>query len=490
MPLSNSAQNLVLNWEPLKPLLPYQIRYSISTSRKVLWKKSRRIGVTYANAFKSVKKRMLRKKDLSPLDHLFSSKDEKSSAEWLGYCYSFAEQLNVLLGEEVVPLARWTTEIGYYANECRAITLSSNPKAFRSMQGDVTLDEFDFHEQQEEIYKSAQPCLMWFPDEACIELISSISKTPGTRFKNFIKEAEYGDKAWDYYAITLADAVREGLALKVWKNRIPYFRTREELDAAFIQSIKDECATEEDYRQEYCCESPSSSALITESQYDALVLKGPDGRPLQVPDHLIPNQAYGELYVGVDCGRVHDLTVIEVLERGYDPNPATPPYLRDVLRPVCVKWLRNMPFPAQLEALRPIVMHPAISKGYIDMGSVGRALADAVADETGSVIEPYAMTMPRMAVMAERLRGFVQQSRIAQHPDPFVRKDVLCVHRDCIYNAGGTPRLVYQGSTATTHGDFFWAKALALQAFSEVTGIGISTNNALEEAPPTLALPQ
>jgi phage FluMu gp28-like protein len=497
MQLSSAAQQRIEQWSNLAfshALLPYQRRYSTDSSRKILWKKSRRIGVTYANAFKSVVKRALRKPGLTPIDHLFSSKDEKSSAEWLGYCYSFSEQLNTLLGEELIPLSRWTSEVGYYANECRAITLSSNPKAFRSMQGDVTLDEFDFHEQQEEIYKSAQPCLMWFPDEASIELISSISKTPGTRFKNFIVEAEQGSKSWGYYKITLADAVGEGLALKVWKKRIPEFRDRygdnwlAELNAAFIQSIREECATEEDFLQEYCCEAPNSSALITDAQYDALILKGPDGKPIPVPDTLLPGYAYGELYVGIDCGRIHDLTVVWVLERGYDPDPKTPPHLRDVFRPVCVKVLRNMPFPAQEEAIRPIVTHPAICKGYIDMGSVGRALADAVADETGSVIEPYAMTPTRMAIMAERLRSFVQQNRIAQHPDDFIRRDVLCVHRDCIYNAGGTPRLVYQGSTPVSHGDAFWAQSLALQAVSESTGIGLSTSREVEMAQPQLAL--
>src|SRR5512133_3156683 len=89
-------------------LLPYQRRYLTDTSRKIAWKKSRRIGVTYANALKSVRKRALRGKGATPMDHLFSSKDEKSSAEWLGYCYSFSEQINTLLGDEVVPLGQWT----------------------------------------------------------------------------------------------------------------------------------------------------------------------------------------------------------------------------------------------------------------------------------------------------------------------------------------------------------------------------------------------
>jgi phage FluMu gp28-like protein len=487
MPLSSSNNEKFHNWKEEmlgKVLMPYQARYLTDTSPMILVEKSRRVGVTWSCALKSIVRRISRD---TRIDHVFSSKDEDTGKEWLGYCKFFAEQINFLFGQDqFIPTKQWTSERGIYPNGSRAIVISSSPKAFRSHGGDVTIDEFDFHENQRDIYTAAEPCLTWHPD-AYLEIVSSKSKIPGSQFKLFCREAKGANETgWSLHRVTLEDAVEQGLALKIWKNRIPEFESPEQLNAAFLADKKRRAASLEDYLVEYMCEEPASSALISEKDYDALVLKGPDGNPADVPDHMESGRAYGPLYVGIDCGRVHDLTVVWVLEQGY--HDKYPQHLRDVFRPVCVKLLRNMPFPAQLEAIRPIVTHPAICKGFIDMGSVGRALADGVADETGSVIEPYAMTPIRMAQMAERLRAFVQQHRIAQHPDPFVRKDVLCVHRNTVQNVHGSPRLVYEGSTEISHGDSFWAQALALEAACQATGIGLAVSREVEMAQPQLAV--
>lgn len=439
-----------------KALLPYQRQYLLDKSRYILWEKSRRVGVTWTCALKSVLKRVTRKE---PIDHLFSSADMTAAGEWLGYCKWWAEKFNDLLGEEIVPLNDWTQEVGYYANGSRAMILSSNAKMFRSKQGDVTIDEYAHHEQQGEIYKAAQPCMLWLAD-AQLELISS-HNGPETQFNRFCRESETGvnKQKFSWYRVTLKDAVAAGLAVKVWKHRISEFPDRETLDNAFIEEIRSGCATEEDFAQEYDCQPAKQSALITSEQYQQLTLVNPETQlPISIPEELHYDRAYGELFVGIDCGRRNDLTVVWVLEKGYDPK--APKHIPDVYRPVCVKWFRDTEFPVQEQAIRAIVNHPAITKGYIDMGSVGRGLADAVQDVTGSIVEGMGMSAPRMAEMAERVKAFVQQRRIALHPDPYVKSDILSVRK--VQSQGGAWK--YQGSTRTTHGDFFWAMALALHA--------------------------
>lgn len=441
-------------------LLPYQQKYLLDRSRYILWEKSRRIGVTWVSALKSVLKRISR---TEPIDHLYSSADMTAAVEWLGYCRTWSEHFNVLLGEEIVPLGTWTSEIGRYANGSRALILSSNAKMFRSKQGDVTLDEYAHHEQPGEIYKAAQPCMMWLAD-AQLEVISS-HNGPEHQFNRFCREAEQKGKkqrfAW--YRVTLADAVKQGLAIKVWKDRINEFGSIDELNAAFIEDIRAGCATEEDYEQEYNCCPAKQSCLITPDQYDRLVLRDGDQQPKPIPEHLEYDRAYGELFVGIDCGRKDDFTVVWVWEKGLDPR--APRHMADVFRPVCVKWFRNTPFPEQEQAIRGIVNHPAISKGYIDMGAVGRALADSVQDITGNVVEGFAMSRPRMGEMAERFRAFVQQNRCALHPEPIVRSDILSVRKmqtNTTSPGGGT--WSYGGSTRLSHGDFFWAASLGLHA--------------------------
>ncbi len=74
-------------------------------------------------------------------------------------------------------------------------------------------------------------------------------------------------------------------------------------------------------------------------------------------------------------------------------------------------------------------------------------------------IQPFGMSAPRMAEMAELLRAFVQMRRISLPADPIVKRDVLCVRRK-LHPNGRT--LSYGGEIDGMHGDHFWALALAL----------------------------
>ncbi len=134
--------------------------------------------------------------------------------------------------------------------------------------------------------------------------------------------------------------------------------------------------------------------------------------------------------------------------------------------------------------LLPIVTNENISKGYVDQGTQGRALADSIADGPngmGSVIEPFGMSAPRMAEMAELFRAFVQMRRISLPDDPQIRSSILCVRRK-LHPNGRT--LSYGGEIDGDHGDAFWAFALALFAAegSAKTQLMLPEPEAVEEA--------
>jgi phage FluMu gp28-like protein len=488
IPLSESAQKKIdtnVSKVLADVLLPYQRRYLLDKNRYLIWEKSRRVGVTWCSALKSVLKRITREK---PLDHLFSSKDLNSSQEWLGYCRFWSEIFNDWLGEEVVPLKTWTSEMGHFANGSRLIILSSNPRSFRSMQGDVTLDEYAHHDQQDEIYKAAQPCMLWLP-EAQFEVISS-HNGPETQFNMLCRQAERKQNRFSWYRKTLEDAVADGLALKVWRHRIiPDFggqvidgrmiltkENRSRLDGEFIEDIRSGCATDEDYEQEYNCQPAKFSTLISPYYYDRCVMG-------QVEDELNPDRRYGDLYVGIDCGRSHDLTVVWVLEHGIDQKAL--PQFQDVYRTVCVLALRNMGFPEQEAMVRGIITHPHIGKGFIDQGVVGRGFAEACRDEVGSVVEPYAITAPRKATMYERVRQFVQMQRVSLPECPRVKQDLMCVRRTQT-RAG---HIQYEGHTKDSHGDYFCALALALEAATMQNRASMASYPSVDLTQPTPLLP-
>src|SRR5947209_15429814 len=120
-----------------------------------LAEKSIRIGWTYADAFKNVRKRLRFKKR----DYLFATKDYPSALEYMNLCNEFAGLLNfarsiVSHGEQLIKpepsgAGSFTEEIkvGYikFDNGSRIIAFSANPKAMSVYGGDVGLDEFAKH---------------------------------------------------------------------------------------------------------------------------------------------------------------------------------------------------------------------------------------------------------------------------------------------------------------------------------------------------------
>jgi phage FluMu gp28-like protein len=455
-------------------LLPYQVDYLMDTSRYLLWEKSRRVGVTWASALKSVLKRVTLGKKM---DHLFSSKDEPTGKEFLLYCRQWVEKFNDWLGVEVADLKQWTSEIGLFPNGSRILVLSSNPNAMRSNGGDVTLDEWAFHEQAGELYDAAQPCLTWFP-EAQLELISTHNGVE-SEFYRLCREAEQGvgrGKHFKRYAITLQQAVEQGLARKIWKQRIPEFKDKGELDTAFLADVRAGCRTEEAWQQEYCCAPAMSGCLVSPDEFDRCAYKA-DGKTLLIgetaPTELDQKKYYNALFLGIDCGRSKDLTVTTAIEQGMDPE--APSHLSTLYRVACMNTMFDQKFPVQEAVIRPIASHRSINGGFIDMGSVGRGLADAVQDETGSMVEGYAFTAPRKAAMAERVKQFFQQRRIAVPADPKLKADICCVRK----TQGPSGAWKYEGQCSDSHGDRFWSLALALEAAEAANPITLNTSSAM-----------
>ena len=67
--------------------LPYQLRWIRDDSMLRLAEKSVRIGWTFCDAFKNVRKRLHHQKR----DYLFTTKDQATSLEYVKQCEQFAE---------------------------------------------------------------------------------------------------------------------------------------------------------------------------------------------------------------------------------------------------------------------------------------------------------------------------------------------------------------------------------------------------------------
>src|SRR6266498_3194731 len=135
-----------------------------------LAEKSIRIGWTYCDGFKNVRKRLRFKKR----DYLFVTKDYPSSIEYMVQAYEFANIFNlthtiISHGEEFLTIPRldargrnrgFTEEIKIgvikFDNGSRIIAFSSNPQAMAVYGGDVGLDEFARHPNAQLLWETAQ----------------------------------------------------------------------------------------------------------------------------------------------------------------------------------------------------------------------------------------------------------------------------------------------------------------------------------------------
>ena len=164
-----------------------------------LAEKSVRIGWTFCDGFKNVRKR-LRFKDR---DYLFVTKDWPSALEYMKHVYDFAEAMGYTRavlshGEDFVKVKSVDPEgqptslteevkIGYikFQNGSRIIAFSSNPYAMAVYGGDVGLDEFAKHPNAKLLWQTAQARVTWAYDMA----VWSSHDGEDTLFNQFAQQA-------------------------------------------------------------------------------------------------------------------------------------------------------------------------------------------------------------------------------------------------------------------------------------------------------------
>jgi len=261
-----------------------QAEKAIHNQRKqamALTEKSVRIGWTYADAFKNVRKRLWFK----DRDYLFATKDYPSALDYVRQCYKFAEIFNLTntilsRGEEEMPVNQLDehgrpsglveqVKVGVikFDNGSRIIAFSSNPQAMAVYGGDVGLDEFAKHPNAKLLWETAQGRIALSHDLA----IWSAHDGEDTLFNEFAQEARAGAGPWNiYYKVTMPDAIQLGLVDVI--NRA---RGTQLTRSQFLADCKARARQEEIYEQSYMCNPLGAStnhivdwSVIERCRYD------------------------------------------------------------------------------------------------------------------------------------------------------------------------------------------------------------------------------
>jgi len=424
--------------------LSYQRRWIEDPARLKIMQKSRQIGISWATAYAIVRRKALAE---ARQDAWVSSRDEIQARLFLEDCKAFAGILHAGskdLGECVIdPERRLSAYVLEFANGLRIHSMSSNPDAQAGKRGDRVLDEFALHPDPRKLYSIAYPGITW---GGALEIVSTHRGTANF-FNELVQEVVHkgNPKGFSLHTVTLQTALDEGFLGKL-KAKLPADDVRQEMDdAAYFDFIRRGCPDEETFLQEYMCQPADDATAFL--PYDLLVPCEYDSTERWETDL---EDCHNPLYLGVDVGRSHDLTVIWVLES-----------VGGVRLTRRVITMQAATFAAQEERLWNLLRLPQVRRCCIDKTGIGMQFAERAADRFGYKVEGVTFTQPVKEALAFPVRAAFEDRSVRIPADPSVRSDLRAIKRET--TAAGNIRFSSDRGPGG-HADRFWALALALHS--------------------------
>lgn len=434
-----------------KYFLPYQIRWLNDNSKIKIWEKSRRIGATYVQSFEDVQDCLNKKVPAV----WFSSADESAAKEYIEYCemwvrffHAIAKSRGVVVIDNDKDIKAFVIE---FANGTKIHALSSNPKGFRSKGGKVVLDEFAFHNNPEELWKAARPCVTWgYP----LRILSTHNGKNCLYYK-FIDQVNKKQLNWSLHKTPIQLAVAEGLVDKIYQRQ-----TTKEEQEEWLKNERDNCFDEYTWLQEYCCIAVDEACAFL--PYDLITT-------CEMNDILKPlSEIQNDIYVGMDIGRRKDLTVIWVLEK-----------FENILYTRAVIELLKIKFQKQAEILYEVLSLRNFRRSCIDATGIGMQLSEDAQTKFGKFrVEQIMFTNKIKEELAYTTRTNFENKTVFIPKEHNIREDLHSVRR--ITTTANNIRFDADHSE-NGHADRFWALSLALHAAGGGRGdINISTRKRYE----------
>lgn len=199
--------------------LPYQQRWFEDQSQIMVAEKSRRTGLTWAEAGRNVIN-AAKPRSRGGCNTFYVGSKQEMALEYIAACALFAKAFNELAEADVYEQTFWdegrkeeilTYMIRFPRTGRKIQALSSRPSNLRGLQGDVVIDEAAFHESLEELLKAALALTMWGNK---VRLISTHNGVDNP-FNGYIQDAREGRKDYSIHRITLDDAIAQGLYRRI-----------------------------------------------------------------------------------------------------------------------------------------------------------------------------------------------------------------------------------------------------------------------------------
>lgn len=468
--------------------LPYQQRWFEDQAQIMLAEKSRRTGLTWAEAGRNVIN-AARPRSRGGCNTFYVGSKKEMALEYIAACALFARAFNELAEADVYEQAFWdegkkeeilTYMIRFPKSGRKIQALSSRPSNLRGLQGDVVIDEAAFHESLEELLKAALALTMWGNKVRLISTHNSVDNP----FNQYIQDAREGRKDYSIHRITLDSAIAEGLyrricyvtgqtwspeAEKQWRDNL--YKNAPNIESAdeeygcipkksggnYLTRVLIEQAMVADHSiRIYRYEAPQGfegwSQAMREAEIDAWC------RENLLPELARLNPSWRHVF-GEDFARRGDLTVFVPL--------AIMPTLRR--RVPFVVELRNLTYEQQRQVMLFICDRLPRRGGLaFDATGNGGYLAEAAALKYGSVaVDQVHLSAAWYHEWMPKLKGQFEAFNYELPRHQSVLDDLLAIKVEKgipVIDKGRTRDLESQGGKGKRHGDFAVALAMAERA--------------------------
>jgi phage FluMu gp28-like protein len=395
------ARAIDYQWDKRAPavLLPYQQRWLADKSQVKVCEKSRRIGLSWAEACDAVLEAAASAEaggdDVWYIGYVKDMAIEfiLDCAQWAAHFQSVADAIEIsedvfIEGEEKKSVFAFSIR---FASGFRITALSSQPRNLRGKQGRVILDEAAFHISQAEILKAAMALLIW---GGRVHVISTHDGDDNP-FNELIKDTRAGKFPYSVHRIPFDLAMEEGLYQRIClKTGKDWTAEGEAKWAGDIRAFYGDDAEEElDCVPKNGSGAWLSRALIERCMSQALPVLRIERKPewTFLPEHerkaeikewcdehlkplldALPRNLHSAL--GGDIGRVSDLSSFVPLVQLQNLKRQAP----------FIVELRGMPFDAQQQILYFMLDRlPGSWHAAIDARGLGFQIAEQAAQKYG-----------------------------------------------------------------------------------------------------------
>lgn len=440
--------------------LDFWQRGYIRDRRRSIWvNKSRQVGFSYIEALKG----LARSHTKVESHHYYVSLSLKEAMNKIRYVKQGYDSMPASMKLKLVTDSK--TELVFEDNKGRQNIISAlTSNEPRGMHGNITLDEVAKYADAKEIFHAAGAVRVRNPEwQLCggstPRLQSGLHWEIVTNHENKFTDFGLYEVPW-WYSSALCTDVREAVKLAPHmstKERVEMFGTAELQQEyryftleAFVQEYEcgfvDEISAFMPYSLIHSCWEPAYS----EDDKDVktkLLCYTIEGEPDNNFWQWLRDKKTGLLEIGVDVGRVKDLTAIVATD---EINGK-----RDV-RAICV--MKNMDFATQEKVMEDCIRISQPVAFRYDNGGLGWATGESLQKKYPSLVELIGFTNASKAEMATGLKLLFEKKEIRIPAWDLLEDNIHSIKK----GVTDKQRLItFEADSHEHHGDLYWALALA-----------------------------